>query len=262
MGNRIRYAGCLGAAVSLCLLVNIGVALADKYDASVNTSTYDIGEVPINIGLPGMPVEWVTRNVTTMMGLRHSHVQLQERDFSCGAASLTSIFKFYLDYPTREIDVIQGLFALAKEHGTLEKVIQRRGFTLLDLKKYAESKGFKTSAFKLEFSDLVELGEPALVPIIPSGYKHFVVFRGADDKYVYLADPSFGNLTQTIEEFKHDWYGFTNVALIVHRKEDSDKDRIPPLVVNERERFDPDTIIDYFEDVYPAPEVPMINNQW
>lgn len=261
MGNGIRHAKCLSATAILCLLVSARIALADAYDASANATKFDTGEVEFNIGLPGQPVEMVTRKVKTMMGLRHSHVQLQERDFSCGAASLTSIFNFYLDYPTREIDVIQGLFALAKEHGTLEKVIQRRGFTLLDLKKYAESKGFKTSAFKLEYSDLVELGEPALVPIIPSGYKHFVVFRGADDKYVYLADPSFGNLTQTVEEFKHDWYGFTNVALVVHRKDDA-KDHIPPLVVNDSERFDPDTVIDYFEDVIPPPQVPLPNNQW
>ena len=263
MCYRMRYGKFLSsAALVACTLLGSRLALADKYDASANLTDKDYAEIEINIGTPEFPI-LTTHKIETMMGLRHSHVQLQERDFSCGAASLTSIFNFYLDYPTKEVEVIQGLLALAKSTGTLEKIIQRRGFTLLDLKKYAEAQGFTTSAFKLEFDDLVELGEPALVPIIPGGYKHFVVFRGADDKYVYLADPSFGNLTQTIEEFKRDWYGFTNVALIVHRREDQDKDHRPPLQLSKVERFDSQTIIDSFLDV--AEEFthgPLVTTEW
>ena len=131
----------------------------------------------------------------------------------------------------------------------------------MDLKRYAESKGFKTSAFRLEFSDLVELGEPALVPIIPNGYKHFVVFRGADKHFVYLADPSFGNLTQSIAAFKRDWYGFTNIALVVHRKPSQDKNYIPPLIPSEHEKFDPEADIENFEDT-PPPSAPLVLTEW
>ena len=174
---------------------------------------------------------------------------------------MTSIFRYYLESPVTEIEVIQGLFEIAKEKGTLATIIRRRGFTLLDLKRFAESRGFKTSAFKLEFDDLVKLGEPAIVPIIPGGFKHFVAFRGADDKYVYLADPSYGNLTQTIEDFKRDWYGFTNVALVVHRKEGQDKDHVPPLLVSEKERFDPHSSVDSFLRTEPLPG-PLVRTEF
>lgn len=216
--------------------------------------------VQFNIGSPEMPI-YVSRDVDSLMDLRHAHVQLQERDYSCGAASMTSIFKYYLDYPITEIQVIQDLLDIARKKGTLEKIIKRRGFTLLDLKRFAESKGFTTSAFKLEFSDLVALGEPAIVPIIPNGYKHFVAFRGADKHYVYLADPSFGNLTQPIEDFKRDWYGFTNIALVVHRKPDQDKNVVPPLIPSEHEKFNPDLDIDAFRRTKP-PQGPLVPTEW
>jgi uncharacterized protein len=216
--------------------------------------------VEINIGTPEIPI-YIEQNVNSLIDRRHDHVQLQERDYSCGAASMTTIFNYYLETPVKEIDVIQGLLDIARKKGTLENIIRRRGFTLLDLKRFAESKGYKTSAFKLEFEDLVELGEPALVPIIPNGYKHFVVFRGADKHFVYLADPSFGNLTQSIAAFKRDWYGFTNIALVVHRNPDQDKDYIPPLVPSEHEKFDPEADIETFQNTAP-PSAPLVLTEW
>jgi predicted double-glycine peptidase len=216
--------------------------------------------VEINIGPPDAP-HFVTRKVESMMDLRHKHVQLQERDYSCGAASMTSIFRYYLEENVTELDVINGLLEIAKAKGTLEAIVRRRGFTLLDLKRYAESKGFKTSAFRLEFDDLVALHEPAVVPIIPGGYKHFVVFRGADSHYVYLADPSFGNLTQTIDDFKRDWYGFTNVALVVHRKEGQDKDHVPPLMLSKSELFNPYDFEDALRHL-PPPQTPLVFNEF
>ena len=218
------------------------------------------GTVEVNIGTPDFPI-YVDQQVDSLIDRRHAHVQLQERDYSCGAASMTTIFNYYLESPVKEIDVIQGLLDIARKKGTLENIIRRRGFTLLDLKRFAESKGFKTSAFKLEFEDLVQLGEPALVPIIPNGYKHFVVFRGADKHFVYLADPSFGNLTQTIEDFKRDWYGFTNIALVVHRKASQDKNFIPPLIPSKHERFDPEADIETFKET-PPPRAPLVLTEW
>ncbi|MEJ2574764.1 MAG: C39 family peptidase [Anaerolineales bacterium] len=252
---------CLGTIAIMCLLFAAGDASAEKFSEEANLTTKDYATVDVDMGPPGgAPLHILTR-VDSMMGLRHAHVQLQERDYSCGAASMTSIFKFYLGENVTEMEVIHDLLELAKQRGTLANIIKRRGFTLLDLKRYAESKGYKTSAFKLEFDDLVALGEPALVPIIPYGYKHFVVFRGADDKYVYLADPSFGNLTQPIADFKRDWYGFVNVALVVHRKKSADKNKVPPLVVSKKERFDMDSTIDSFLHTDP-PQGPLVRTEF
>ena len=189
-----------------------------------------------NIGLLDVPV-MVQGQVDSLQDLREKHVVLQHRDYSCGAASMATIFNYYLEYPISELTVIRELIEIAKKSGTLIDIIRRRGFSLLDLKRFAESKGFKTAGYRLDFKDLVDLHMPALVPIIPGGFKHFVVFRGADKRFVYLADPSFGNLTENIDAFKRDWYGFTNVALVVFRKGQQKDGHLPPLSVSEIDKI-------------------------
>ena len=189
-----------------------------------------------NMALPSSPGLISQHHVESLLELRHKNMVIQERDFSCGAASLATILRYYLGLDITEVDTINGLVEIAKQRGTLERIIERRGFSLLDLKSFAESLGFQSAGYRLEFSDLVGLKMPALVPIIPEGYKHFVVFRGADDHFVYLADPSFGNLIESIDLFKHDWYGYTNVALVIFLP-DSEKDKKPPLALSDLDKI-------------------------
>jgi predicted double-glycine peptidase len=179
--------------------------------------------------------------------LQRKNVVIQERDFSCGTASLATLFNYYLNKPVNESVIIKTLLEINKKRGTLEEVIKRRGFSLLDLKLFAEDQGFKGSGYRLEFEDLVKLGTPAIVPIIPSGFKHFVVFRGADQQRVYLADPSVGNMVESIEEFKRDWYGFTNVALVVVPKGGKQTEQ-NPLALSELDQvFVGQEVIDSFQ---------------
>jgi len=175
------------------------------------------------------------QEVQSLQELQRKNVAIQERDFSCGTASLATIFNYYLNKPVSETVIIKTLLEINKKRGTLEGVIKRRGFSLLDLKLFAEDQGFKASGYRLEFEDLVGLGTPAIVPIIPSGFKHFVVFRGADQHRVYLADPSIGNMIESIEEFKKDWYGFTNVALVVVPKGEKQIEQ-NPLALSDLDR--------------------------
>ena len=169
----------------------------------------------VSIGFPDGGGLILQKEVQSLQELKHKNLIMQERDFSCGSASLATIFNYSLGRPIKETEIIRALLDLNIKKGTIEKVIERRGFTLLDLKLFAESHGFKATGFRLDFEDLANLGAPAIVPIIPQGFKHFVVFRGADEKRVYLADPSVGNITLSIEQFKKEWYGFVNVALVV-----------------------------------------------
>jgi uncharacterized protein len=190
--------------------------------------------VEITIGSPdgggGMLV--IQREVKTREELKRDGVVIQEKDFSCGTASLATVLNFYLGQSVDEAQIIASLLEINKERGTLEEVIQRRGFSLLDLKLYAESLGFKAVGYRLDFEDLAKIGAPVIVPIIPFGFKHFVVFRGADQSRVYLADPSYGNLIQSIDEFKRDWYGFTNVALMILDKDGHKPEQHPMSVTD------------------------------
>jgi len=174
----------------------------------------------IILGPPDGPGNIVLQpDVKTRNELLHKNVIIQQKDYSCGTASLATVLNFYLGQSVDETEIIKSLLEINKQRGTIEEVVKRRGFSLLDLKLFAESRGFKAAGYRLDFGDLATIGAPAIVPIIPSGFKHFVVFRGADKSRVYLADPSYGNLIQSIDEFKRDWYGFTNVALVVLTKE-------------------------------------------
>lgn len=168
----------------------------------------------VNIGFDGSGFI-IHQEVKSIQEIQRRNVVMQERDYSCGSAALATLFNYYLRDQVEEPEIINTLLKLNEEKGTLEKVIERKGFSLLDLKYFAEHRNFKATGFRLGFEDLVKLGVPAIVPIIPRGYKHFVVFRGADKDRVFMADPSIGNISQPIEQFKKDWYGFANVALVV-----------------------------------------------
>jgi predicted double-glycine peptidase len=57
------------------------------------------------------------------------------------------------------------------------------------------------------------------------GYAHFVVFRGAWNDRVLLADPGFGNRSMRVERFEAAWTD--HLALAVTRGGD-DGDAVPP----------------------------------
>jgi predicted double-glycine peptidase len=177
-------------------------------------------QIEVNLGFLDMGGPIIQKEIQSSQEIKQKNVVIQERDYSCGTASLSTLLKYYLGKSVDETEIIKTLLRINEKRGTLEEIIKRRGFSLLDLKLFAEDQGFKATGFRLDFDDLVNLHKPALVPIIPDGFKHFVVFRGSDGQRVFLADPSFGNLIESVEQFKKDWYGFTNVALIVVPKDD------------------------------------------
>ena len=65
----------------------------------------------------------------------------------------------------------------------------RQGFSLLDLKRYVEQRGYAGIGYgKLRLEDLVAKA-PLMVPVKLKGYNHFVIFRGMRGNRVLLADP-------------------------------------------------------------------------
>jgi predicted double-glycine peptidase len=98
----------------------------------------------------------------------------------------------------------------------------RGGFSLLDLKRFVDGRGYEGSGYgKLTLDSLVKLA-PAIVPIQARDFKHFVVFRGIRHGRVLLADPAFGNRTMTTERFEDTWV--EKVAFTVERRDGT----VPP----------------------------------
>src|SRR5436309_15742308 len=83
------------------------------------------------------------------------------------------------------------------------KVKVRGGFSLLDMRRFVETRGFKGAAYKgLSMEDLRTLQSP-IVPIDFHGNPHFVVVRGLNASgEVHLADPAFGNHAMSKDAFQ------------------------------------------------------------
>ncbi len=139
--------------------------------------------------------------VEPLAEMRFRNIVRQAYDYSCGSAALTTLLQHYLGRSFQERQVMEGLL----HYGESERIVERRGFSMLDMKRLATALGYPAGGFKAELSDLMELDHPAIVPIHYAGFKHFVVVRAIRGNRIFIADPSMGNITFTLEEFKEKW---------------------------------------------------------
>ncbi|WP_180005463.1 MULTISPECIES: C39 family peptidase [unclassified Acinetobacter] len=125
----------------------------------------------------------------------------QAYDYSCGSAALTTLLNGYVGTQLTEQQTMNGLL----KFGETEKIIERRSFSLLDMKRFVAAVGLESGGYKGEFSDLVKQGQPAIVPISYAGFKHFVVFKAYKDGRVFVADPALGNISFDEVRFQEIW---------------------------------------------------------
>lgn len=121
----------------------------------------------------------------------------QQYDFSCGSAALATLLTHHFATPTSE----QAVFDAMIERGDREQ-IRRLGFSLLDMKRYLESRGFQADGFEAPLSALVEATTPAVVLINERGYNHFVVVKGLRDGRVLFGDPAGGTRAMNAAAFE------------------------------------------------------------
>ncbi|MEK8047175.1 C39 family peptidase [Ideonella margarita] len=183
-------------------------------------------------GSAGEPVR-----IKPLSEFKYQHIVRQAYDYSCGSAALTTVLRYHLGYDVTEQQAMEGMLAF----GERDKIVERRGFSLLDMKRYAASLGSNSAGFKAEISDLRKLDQPAIVPIDFAGFKHFVVFRGIRDEKVFLADPSAGHIVFSVSEFEALWD--RNTLFLIYPA----KDRPPvasQLALSDRELgvIDPDLV--------------------
>ncbi|WP_225671275.1 C39 family peptidase [Thalassolituus marinus] len=148
-------------------------------------------------------------NVEPLNVQKFRNVVRQAYDYSCGSAALTTLLDFYLGRNFQERQVMEGLLRF----GETERIVERRGFSLLDMKRLVTALGHPSGGFKAEAKDLLELDHPAIAPIEYAGFKHFVVIRSVYDNRVYVADPALGNISFTLSRFLEVWDN--NVLFIV-----------------------------------------------
>ena len=125
----------------------------------------------------------------------------QAYDYSCGSAALTTLLNGYVGTQLDEQQVMSGLL----KFGETDKIVERRSFSLLDMKRFVSALGLESGGYRGEFKDLVNQDQPAIVPISYAGFKHFVVYKGYKNGRVYVADPALGNISFEERRFQDIW---------------------------------------------------------
>ncbi len=155
----------------------------------------------------GHPIDRSANGVASWKQLNEQNVIMQRFDYSCGAASLATLMKYYFNDDVSEqelLDYIKETFS-NKEYARIEE----DGLSFLELEKVSRSLGYQSASVRLKLPALLELSGPVIVFVNTKQYKHFAVLRGIKEDQVFLADPSRGNIQLSVQEFIKEWQGET-----------------------------------------------------
>lgn len=188
---------------------------------------------------PASPAKAVlepARVLHSLKDLRDLHVVKQNFDYSCGAASLATLLRYYFGDPVPEqvllLDMLQHLSDAERQ----DRIAN--GFTLLDLQSAAKRRGYEAEGVALDIKSLTELGGPVLLHMNIQGQRHFLVFRGVAGDRIFLADPNRGNVRLDVWRFAQQW---TGVALALG-KDGTDLPTTHPLILRPEEKQYPEIV--------------------
>lgn len=142
------------------------------------------------------------KKVQSVRERKFSDLVEQKTDFSCGAASLATILRHAYWLDVNEEQVIKGMLTTSDQ-----KLVQTQGFSMLDMKRYAESIGMRARGYRIPADKLESVSIPVIVLMEIRGYKHFVVLQRAQKDWVYIGDPVLGHKRYTHEDFVKGWNG-------------------------------------------------------
>ena len=180
------------------------------------------GWLALPVALSALPGTVGAQGVRSVREMRHDRVVLQEFDISCAAAALATILNYQHGERLTEREIALGLIDRQEYIDQPELVRLRQGFSLLDLKRYADGRGYEGIGYGRLTMDNIRALAPIIVPINVRGYNHFVVFRGELGGSVLCADPAYGNRTMSRHRFERVWLEFPElgrVGFVVERRD-------------------------------------------
>jgi predicted double-glycine peptidase len=150
--------------------------------------------------------------VQSLKEIREKAVVMQRWETSCAAASLATVLTYGFQDPVSERHVAATMLK-----GTAPaKVRARGGFSLLDMKRFVEDRGYSGDAYQnLSLEDL-KLFHAPIVPIKVHGFNHYVVLNAITESEVLLADSAFGNRRMSLARFNEVW--LSGLAFVVSPK--------------------------------------------
>lgn len=193
--RRQRKRGPAKAAVSRGSLSSLSVRKTLKQV----WPTY-IRSTRVNVPIPGH--QWVAKHVDSLKKKRFEQIVPQRFDYSCGAAALATLLTYYFGRITSEKEAMKGMIRFGNP-----EMIRKRGFSLLDMQKYANEIGYRAGGYKVHLAQLEKIRLPLIVLITLGGRPHFVVLKGVRDGRAFLADPSVGNHVMDADRFGRVWNG-------------------------------------------------------
>jgi hypothetical protein len=154
----------------------------------------------VQIHLPPNGMGLYVKKVKSYREVRMNKVIPQTEDFSCGAAALATLLRYHFGNHLTERKVILGMF----DQGDKEQ-IRKVGFSMLEMKRFCEQLQYQGEGYKIDLQKLRQINIPVITLMDTRNYKHFVVIRKVDDRFVYIADPSFGNRRIRLADFEASW---------------------------------------------------------
>jgi uncharacterized protein len=156
-----------------------------------------------------------SKNIRSLKEIRDEGVVKQRWDVSCGAAALSTLLTYDFKDNTPETSIVVWLL----HRVDAGRVRARGGFSLLDLKHFAEARGYHAEAFSgMSIEDLALEKTSVITPIRVKGFDHFVVVKGIYAGHVILGDPGFGNMTMRVDRFQSLWKN--GIVFVVHPPDD------------------------------------------
>lgn len=164
------------------------------------TAAHPLQAADIWLGAVSPGLGSVSKRVTSFKERKFADLVRQETDFSCGAAAVATIFNYAFGKHTGEAQVLANMLKVSDPER-----VRKKGFSLLDIKRYVEAIGLKGIGLELSVSDLHRLKVPTIVLMDIKGYKHFVVLKKIIGDRVYVGDPALGNRSLSAADFEASW---------------------------------------------------------
>lgn len=160
------------------------------------------------LGQTGQGQQNVTKPVKSWRQMKFVNLVPQQTDFSCGAAVMATIFNYAYGRETTEQQVLVNMLKIADPD-----LVREKGFSLLDMKNYAQAVGMTGEGYSVTYDALAGLKVPGIVLLNIKNYKHFVILRRVEGNYVHVGDPALGNRVMTRRQFEEAWNGVVFVLL-------------------------------------------------
>jgi hypothetical protein len=167
------------------------------------------------------PAFQIAKKVSSWKEIKNRNIVMQQRDYSCGAAALATLLRYYWGHNVNEAMVLVVVERMLSYEQLLDR--EQQGLSMADIKDAAVKMGYQATVGKLKYEKLVESKVPVIVVINVGDTNHFVVFRGEFADCVFLADPLRGNLRISSRHFRRSWQ--ENAILVVAPKGETQSSR-------------------------------------